>query len=287
MRILILASILLGLATAARAEPIAIVAAENFYGDVAQQIGGSAVSVVSILTNPDQDPHLFEASPSTARQIANARIAIYNGADYDAWMVKLLAGSPNPQREVIEVAALMHAEPGDNPHLWYNPAAMPAFAEALAARLAEADPDHREVYARNLIAFTSSLSSLAVKLANMRQAYTGTPVTATEPVFGYMADAIGLAMRNQRFQIAVMNDTEPGASDIAAFENDLREHRVRVLLYNSQASGKLTERMQALAKANNIPVVGVSETEPPGMQYQDWMMKQLAALDAALATPAK
>ncbi len=117
----------------------------------------------------------------------------------------------------------------------------------------------------------------------MRTAWQGTPVTATEPVFGYMAAAIGLVMRNERFQLAVMNDTEPGASDLAAFENDLKERRVRVLLYNDQTSDALTTRMKRLAADNRIPVIGVSETEPPGITYQDWMMRQLAALDAALS----
>jgi zinc/manganese transport system substrate-binding protein len=284
MRLVFLVLLLLGVGIAgARAELIAIVAAENFYGDVAKQIGGASVAVASILTNPDQDPHLFEASPSTARQIANAGIAIYNGADYDAWMVKLLAGSPSAHRVTIEVAALMHRRPGDNPHLWYDPATMPIFAVALAARLSADDPAHRDAYARNLAAFTASLAPLATKVAAMRSAYRGVPVTATEPVFGYMADAIGLTMRNERFQLAVMNDTEPGASDIAAFENDLKAHRVRALLYNDQTSDALTTRMQNLAKSSGIPVVGVSETEPPGVKYQDWMMRQLSALDAALA----
>jgi zinc/manganese transport system substrate-binding protein len=283
MRILSLVLLVLGLGVAtARAEPVAVVAAENFYGDVAKQIGGAAVAVSSILTNPDQDPHLFEASPSTARQIAEAGIVILNGADYDPWMVKLLAGSPNPRRVVIEVAALVHKKAGDNPHLWYDPPTMPAFAAALAARLGEVNPAHRAGYARNLAAFTASLAPLAAKTAAMRSAYAGTPVTATEPVFGYMADAIGLAMRNDRFQLAVMNDTEPGASDIAAFESDLKSHGVRVLIYNDQTSDALTTRMKTLAKDNNIPVVGVSETEPPGLKYQDWMMRQLTALDAAL-----
>ncbi|MGH6981175.1 MAG: metal ABC transporter solute-binding protein, Zn/Mn family [Stellaceae bacterium] len=284
MRILLLASVLLGLGFGvARAELIAIVAAENFYGDVAQQIGGSAVSVVSILTNPDQDPHLFEASPSTARRIAAARLVVYNGADYDPWMVKLLAGSPSKMRVVIEVASLLHRRPGDNPHLWYDPAAMPALARELASRLGAIDPSRRSDYERNRDAFLISLAPLGDKIAAMRKTYRGVSVTATEPVFSYMADAIGLAMRNGRFQLAVMNDAEPGAGDIAAFEDDLKLRRVRVLLYNNQASGKLTERMQALAKSNGIPVVGVGETEPPGIRYQDWMMKQLATLDAALA----
>ncbi len=112
-----------------------IVAAENFYGDVAQQLAGPDVTVSSILSNPDQDPHLFEASPSVARLLSGAAIVVYNGADYDPWMSKLLAASRSPDRKVIIVADLVHRKPGDNPHLWYDPPTMPAYGKALVATL--------------------------------------------------------------------------------------------------------------------------------------------------------
>src|ERR1700680_93969 len=149
----------LGLASA-HAEPITIVAAENFYGDVAQQVGGAAVKVTSILTNPDQDPHLFEASASTARDIAAARIVIYNGADYDPWMSKLLAASRASGRTTIEVAKLVGKKAGDNPHLWYDPATMPAVAKALAAQLAKLDPERRGDYEAQRETFEASLKPL-------------------------------------------------------------------------------------------------------------------------------
>src|SRR5690242_16076983 len=139
-RLVLLSVILLGCGLrAVNAEPIAIVAAENFYGDAAEQVGGSAVKVTSILSNPDQDPHLFEASASTARDLAAARIVIYNGADYDPWMGKLLSASRATGRITIEVAKLVGKKAGDNPHLWYDPATMPAVAKALAAQLAKLD----------------------------------------------------------------------------------------------------------------------------------------------------
>lgn len=266
--------------------PVSIVAAENFYGDVARQIGGDAVDVASVLSNPDQDPHLFEASAAVARELAAARLVIVNGADYDPWMAKLLKAATSPGRRVIEVAALVRRKPGDNPHLWYDPATMPALARALAAELAALDPAHAADFQRRLSAFTASLAPLAGKVAEMKRRYAGQPATATEPVFGYMAEALGLKMRNGRFQLAVMNDTEPRASDVAAFEADLKGRRVRVLLYNSQTSGALTRRLQALAQDSKVPVVGVTETEPAGLTYQEWMMRQLMALDLALAGPA-
>lgn len=269
--------------SAAHADPINIVAAENFYGDVAQQIGGPNVAVTSILTNPDQDPHEFEANATTARQIADAKLVIYSGADYDPWAVKLLSASKSPTREVIDVAKLVHRKAGDNPHIWYDPPTMPAYAKTLAAALSKLDPAHKADYAANLDAFDKSMKPLIDKVAELRKKYAGTPVTATEPVFGYMANALGLKMRDDRFQLAVMNDTEPSAAEIAAFEKDLKTRTVKVLFYNSQTSEALTERMRTIANESRVPIVGVTETLPDGKRYVEWMLSQLTALDQALA----
>ena len=280
----LLSVILLGCGLrAADAEPIAVVAAENFYGDVAEQVGGSAVKVTSILTNPDQDPHLFEASASTARDLAAARIVILNGADYDPWMTKLLSASRAPGRITLEVATLAGKKAGDNAHLWYDPPTMPTLAKALAAELAKLDPDHRADFEARRDAFIASLKPIDDKIAALRQQYAGVAITATEPVAGYVADAIKLKVRNQRFQLAIMNDTEPSASEIAAFQQDLRTRAVKVLLYNSQTSEELTQRMRALAKQWGVPVVGVTETEPAGLKYQDWMLSELSALETGLS----
>jgi zinc/manganese transport system substrate-binding protein len=272
----------LGLASA-EAAPLRIVAAENFYGDVAAQLGGPEVTVVSILHDPEQDPHLFEVSASAARAVAAAAIVVFNGAGYDPWMEKLLAASPAAGRETIEVARLLHKAPGEDPHLWYDPRTMPVFADAVTAALARHDPAHQSLYEERRARFETALKPLTDKVASLKQRYAGTPVTATEPVFGSMAAAIGLAMRNEGFQRAVMNDTEPGAAEIAAFQNDLRGHVVKVLIYNRQTSEGLTRKMQALAKQFGVPVVGVSETEPAGMTYQAWMLSELDQLDTALS----
>jgi zinc/manganese transport system substrate-binding protein len=276
----------LGAASAANAA-IPVVAAENFYGDVVKQIGGSYVDVTSILSNPDQDPHLFEASPKTARALQNARVVVYNGADYDPWMTKLLGatsgGKNGAARTTIVAADLVGKKAGDNPHLWYDPKTMPAVARAVTTALGAADPAHKSVYDANLATFLASLQPIDAKVAALHGKYQGQPVTATEPVFGYMSDAIGLDMRNLRFQLATMNDTEASASDIAAFERDLRERRVRVLIYNSQATEALTRRMLALARQSKVPAVSVTETQPAGVNFQQWMLVQLDALDKALA----
>jgi zinc/manganese transport system substrate-binding protein len=267
---------------------IPVVAAENFYGDVVKQLGGDRVDVTSILSNPDQDPHLFEASPKTARALQHASLVVYNGADYDPWMAKLLAastgknGTNGAMRTTIVAAELTGKKSGDNPHLWYDPATMPKVARAVNEALVAADAAHKSAYDANLAKFLASLKPMDTKVAELHGRYAGTPVTATEPVFGYMSDALGLAMRNARFQMAAMNDTEASAADIAAFERDLREKRVRVLIYNSQATEALTKRMLKLAQQSNVPTVSVTETQPAGSTYQTWMLRQLDALGAAL-----
>jgi len=278
------ASLALGLAaSAAGADPIAIVAAESVYGDIARQIGGSNVSVKSIQENPDQDPHEFEAAPATARVIADARLVIHNGAGYDAWVGRLLSAARSDSRVLIDVAGLVHRKAGDNPHVWYDLGAVSALAAALGARLARLDPAHAAEYGRGVAAFEASLDPLRSRIAALRARYAGTPVTATEPVFGYMTEALGLAMRNMRFQLAVMNETEPGARTIAAFEDDLRRRAVKVLIYNPQSGQALGERMVSLARRSGVPVVPITETLPPGKTYQQWMASQLDALDRALA----
>ncbi len=263
-----------------------IVAAENFYGDVAAQLAGPGWTVTSILSNPDEDPHLFEASPSIARDISAARIVVYNGIDYDPWMTKLLAAARSDRRQTVVAGELTGHHDGDNPHLWYAPGTMPAVARALSADLAADDPAHAAGYAARLDRFLASLAPIDRKIAALRSKYVGLPVTATEPVFGYMSQALGLVMRNQRFQLAVMNDTEPSAADVAAMEDDLRGHKVRLFIYNSQATDSAAERLLHIARDAKIPILGVTETEPRGAaSYQAWILGQLVALDRALSTP--
>jgi zinc/manganese transport system substrate-binding protein len=280
-------SILAALATVAAAAEgkISVVAAENFYGNVAEQIGGDRVSVVSILNSPDQDPHLFEVSAAVIRQFVAARVVIYNGAGYDPWVEQVLNATGKPARVAIVAADLLRRKNGDNPHLWYDPAAMPVVARALAAAFAAADPAHKDDYAARLATFLASLTPLDAKIAAIRGKYAGTVVTATEPVFGAMAQALKLSMTNERFQLAVMNDTEPSARDVAAFERDLKDRKVRVLFYNKQAATELVSHLIALARASRIPVVGITETAPAGVSYQDWMQNELDQTERALAEP--
>ena len=248
------------------ADRIEVVAAENFYGDVARQIGGDRVAVVSILNNPDQDPHLFEITPAVVRQVAAAQVVIYqrrrlrsvDGETAQRRRRSPAAPSSSPpismhQKTGRQSAPLVRSArpcrpwPARSPLRWPRPI-----------------PRTRTNMPRGCKTFLASLAPLNDKIAAIRGKYAGTAVTATEPVFGYMADALGLTMRNERFQLAIMNDTEPSARDVAAFEQDLKDRKVRVLFYNKQAPTKLVQHLIELARASKIPVVGVTETAPRG-----------------------
>lgn len=261
---------------------INIVAAENFYGDIAAQIAAGHATVTSVLSNPDQDPHLFEASPSVARAISGANVVVYSGIGYDPWIVKLLRASPNAARKTIDVAALAGKKPGDNPHVWYDPSAIVAYANALTSLLVAEDPSNRAGYERRLQSFVASLAPLRRRIQSLRASLSGTPVLATEPVAGYLLDALGMNVIDPRFELAVMNNTEPGAAEVAAFESALAQHRAKLLVYNRQATDPVAARMRSLAARYGIPIVGVTETEPRGLSYQQWMTAQLDDIAKAL-----
>jgi len=278
-----------GFATAGFGAPGArpsVLAAENFYGEVAGEIAGPDADVASVLANPAQDPHAFEAGPAVARAVARADIVVMNGLEYDPWMDRLLAASPAAGRDVVRVADLLHASTGENPHIWYAPASMRLMADAVAVRLARRDGTHAAGYRARLAVFLGHLHGLEADIAAVRAHVAGMPVAATEPVFGRMADALGLDMRDKRFQVAVMNGTEPRASDVAGIEDDLRQHRVRALLFNAQVSDDASIRLREIAHAAGVPEVGVTETMPPGADYIGWMRGALAKLCQALAVPA-
>ena len=257
-----------------RSQSVNIVAAENFYGGVAVQVAGTSAKVTSIMSNPNQDPHEFQTDAETAKAVANADIVIYSGIGYDNWMEKLIAAQSKSGRVVIKVSDLIGAKEGDNPHIWYDPRTMPALVAKLASVLNNPDAVPR---------FSKAMRPLLEEITKLQPKTRGIKVTATEPVFGYMATALGFEMLNYGFQLAVMNDTDPSFRQTANFEKSLTTKNARILFCNSQVSNPVTQRMKDLAKNSGIPVVGVTETQPADAKtYVQWMLSQLVAVDAAL-----
>jgi zinc/manganese transport system substrate-binding protein len=208
-----------------------------------------------------------------------------NGAGYDHWMERLIDSSGGSGRKIVDVATLIGATEAGNPHLWYDPRAVPALAANLAEALSAIDPDGKDEYWSRSQDFFASLRELDEKIKTIRAGYAGTPVTATEPVFGLMARALGLDMRDTDFQRAIMNESEPSAHQLGELENDIRSHRVKVLFYNSQVVDPMTEHLLAVAGDARLPVVGVTEIMPEGADYVGWMLDQLEATEKALAAP--
>jgi len=272
-------------ATAAARAPILVVAAENFYADVVGQIAGDHVRLVSILSDPNVDPHEYETNSTDAVSIAKARLVIQSGIGYDDFIDHLVKASPNPDRTVIVVARLTGHKLGDNQHLWYQPETMPKVAGAVRDYLSGIDPANARSYRDRTMLFVNSLRPLDEKIASLKARYRGAPVGFTEPVFGYMAEAIGLnVLTPWDFQKAIEDGEDPPARAIATVEDQLRTHKVKVLLYNVQTVTPITTRIQQWAKQAGVPIVGVSETEPSGKSYQQWMLSQLDELDKALAS---
>ena len=261
---------------------INIVAAENTYGEVAKELGGPYVNVISILSNPSQDPHLFTTTPSTAKALSLASIVIYNGADYDPWITSALAIEGQKKRTIINVAELMHIKPGENPHIWYLPTTMPIFTKKLATTMIQLDPQHSQYYEKQLNQFNHNYQIVFETIKRLKQRFQYTPVIATEPVFGYMAKSIGFMMHGEGFQINVMNDVTPTVSQVKLFEDDLTHHTVRLLIYNNQVINPLTEHMRNIAEQEKIPVLGISEMIPPGLTFTQWIMTELSELKKAL-----
>jgi len=278
-----------GLVSSAPAAPPGVINAigvENEYADVISQIGGRFVNVQAIETDPNTDPHTFEASPKVAQQIAAAALIVKNGVGYDSWADKIIAASPRPARKVIDVQQLLGLpDSTPNPHLWYDPKTMPAVAKAVADDLATLQPTHKAYFEANLKKFDASLQPWIAAIATFKAKYAGTPIAATEPVANYLLEAAGFKILTPfSLQAAIMNGTDPAPQDVT-IQNDLfTGHKVKVFAYNQQVTDALTKSFLDLAKKNGIPVVGVYETMPtPGYDYQSWMMAELTALRKALS----
>ena len=275
-----------GPAGASHGVVIRTVGAENEYANVIAQIGGKYVSVSAIESNPNTDPHSFEASPGVAQEVSGAQIVVQNGAGYDTYMNSIENASPSSSRKVLDVQDLLglpNSTP--NPHLWYRTDAMPALARALVSDLAAIDPARRTYFAANETHFDASLKPWYAAISALAKAYPRFAVATTEPVGDYLLAALGANDRTPfPLQADIMNGVDPAPQDVSLQDSLFTQHRVKMLLYNQQVTDPLTASFLAGAKRAHIPVVGVYETMPaPGYDYQSWMLAEVAALRAALA----
>jgi zinc/manganese transport system substrate-binding protein len=265
-----------------------VVAAENFWGSIASQLGGASASVQSVVTDPNADPHEYESSTNDARAFADADLVILNGAGYDDWGKRLLDANPSSHRTVIDVARLLGKKAGDNPHFWYSPDYVARVADQITSAFKAIDGRHTADFDRQRSEFAAALQPYTDRIGEIKSRFGGTPVGSTESVFSYLAIALGLDLVSPpEFMDAVSQGNDPSVAAVIAFQTQLTGHQVRLLVYNVQTITAVTSNVRSLAAAHGIPVVGISETmQPQTARFQDWQLAQLDAIERALGASA-
>src|SRR5690348_11153680 len=265
---------------------VRVVAAENFWGSIAEQVGGSHVSVSSIIVDPNADPHSYEPTSADARTVADAQYVIVNGAGYDPWADKLLQANPASGRKELNVGDFNGRHEGDNPHMWYNPAYVTAVANKIRDDLKAIDPAHAAAYDQSAQAFlTTGLARYHNLIAAIKATYSGTPVGATESIFSYLAPALGLNLITPYSYLrAISEGQDISAADEATVEQQINQKQIKVLIYNSQNTPNNIQALINRARANHIPVATITETLAPATaSFQDWQSTQLQGIQTALA----
>jgi zinc/manganese transport system substrate-binding protein len=266
--------------------PVAVVVSVDQWGDIVSELGGACVNVKTVLASSSVDPHDYEPSPADAASFAGVKLVVVNGAGYDAWASKLAAtaaaGAP-----VVSAADVTKTPDGANPHLWYLPSAVTAVADAVTAELSKLDPQAGNYFSQRRSAFTAAIAPYTALISKIKAAAAGKSYAATEPVFDYQAQALGLVDKTpEGYRRASANGSDPSPADIDAFRTALAGRRIDVLIYNTQTEGSLPAQIRSAAEQDGVPVVNVTETVPPGQtSFEGWQLAQLVALGKALGVP--
>lgn len=261
-----------------------IVAGENFWGSLISQLGGTNVQVLSIVSDPNADPHEYESNAADAQAIANAKLIIVNGVGYDDWALHLIAASNTPNQTVLNVQNLIGVPSGSNPHLWYSPLYVNETVHQMYLDLVSLDPTDVAYYHQQYVNLNVSLGVYNERINEIKQQFNGTEVASTESIFVFLANATGLDLVSPpEFMKAVAEGTDPSPQSIIQFQNQLESGNVSVLVFNEQTISPLTQEMKVIATQYHVTVVGVTETiQPPDRSFQDWMGAEIIALQNAL-----
>ncbi|MEW2159877.1 zinc ABC transporter substrate-binding protein [Streptomyces sp. NPDC007189] len=265
---------------------IQVVAAENFWGSIASQLGGSHVKVTSIITRPDADPHDYEPTAADARTVAGAQYTIVNGIGYDAWADKLLAANPGSGRTQLKIGDLVGIKPGGNPHRWYSPDDVHQVIEKITADYKKIDPADAAYFDQQKKTFeTKTLAGYNKLIAGIKAKYAGTPIGASESIVTPLAEGLGLKMLTpETFLDAMSEGSDPTAKDKATIDQQIKNNKIKIYVYNSQNSTPDVQAQVKEAKAQGIPVATVTETlTPAGASFQQWQTTQLQGIEQALA----
>jgi zinc/manganese transport system substrate-binding protein len=265
---------------------LAVVAAENVWGSIAAQVGGSRVQVTNIIDNPNADPHAYEPTTADARSMASARLVIVNGIGYDPWADNLIAANPAPGREVLNVGELVGVPVGGNPHQWYSPESVRRVIDAITAAYGKLDAKDASYFDQRRSSFeTKGLAQYRSLISHIKAKYAGTPVGASESIFALMAPALGLDLLTPpSFLTAISEGTEPTAGDKATIDHQITSGQIKVYVYNKQNATPDIQRQIEEARNAGIPVATITETlVPAGATFQAWQVGELRGIAAALA----
>jgi zinc/manganese transport system substrate-binding protein len=262
-----------------------VVAAENFWGSIARQLGGSKVSVQSIIVNPDTDPHSYEPTAADGVVLARSQMAIVNGIGYDRWASQLLAANPSSSRAVLNVGNLLGLSEGDNPHQWYSPTSVRRVINQIVADFKRLDPKDDAYFERQRTAFESrGLAGYNRLIAQIRARYAGVPVGYSESIFQPLGQALGLRLLTPySFAKAIAEGTDVSASDKQTVDAQAQQHMIKVWVYNSQNATPDVQRVNQLARAAHIPITTITETlSPASASFEQWQVAELQSLERAL-----
>jgi zinc/manganese transport system substrate-binding protein len=268
------------------ATPANVVVSVDQWGDIVSALGSACANVKTVLASSSVDPHDYEPSPSDAAAFSGAQLVVINGAGYDPWASKL-ADTSAPHAPVVNAGEVTKTPPGANPHLWYSPSAINAVADAVTAQLSKSVPRAAAFFAAQRSAFAESLQPYTDAIGRIKSAARGRSYAATESIFDYMGEALGLADRTPRgYQRAAVNETEPSPADLGEFSGALAARQIDVLIDNTQTEGPVPGQLRLSAERSGVPIVEVTETVAPGaVSFLGWQVDQLTALAKALNVP--
>jgi len=262
-----------------------VVAAENFWGSIATQLGGSKVAVQSIIVNPNTDPHSYEPTASDGVALAKSQMAIVNGIGYDAWASKLIAANPSTSRKVLNVGDLLGLVEGDNPHQWYSPSSVRRVIDQIVADYKQLDPKDGAYFDQQRTRFeTQGLAEYDNMIATIRARYAGVPVGYSESIFQPLGQALGLKLLTPySFAKAIAEGTDVSAADKQTVDTQAQRHLISVWVYNSQNATPDVQRVNQLARAARIPITTITETlSPASATFEQWQVAELQNLQQAL-----
>ncbi|NQU37594.1 MAG: zinc ABC transporter substrate-binding protein [Actinobacteria bacterium] len=262
---------------------IPITASIDQWGNIVEQLAGQCATVSTVVTAASGDPHDYQPTTGDIAQFTKAKLVVVNGVGYDEWAAKSVQAN-NSGVDVVDAAAVNSVQSGANPHLWYNPDYVTATANAVTAALKTLLPEASSYFDQQQADFQTAMTPYFAEISTIKAGATGKTYGATESVFDYMAEAVGLTdLTPQGYQNAVTNESDPGPGDIAAFNENLTSKKMDVLIFNVQTEGSVPNQLAATANSAGVPVVDVTETMPAdATSFQQWQIAQLQSLSQAL-----